>query len=378
MRLKYNLKKSLIDETRYGVIEAADAFYGDIKKLYGALDDRAIIVSFDEIEQISPGTATSSHWNEDHDFVLFWQSVRSAFQRHTGVFSFLLIGTNPKCVEAHLINGRDNPIFNSVPISYIPGFQLQTKEMVRKLGSYMGLNFQETIYARLHDDFGGHPYLIRHLCSILNSNAPTIRPVTVDKLLYEKAKGQFLDHYANYTEMILDVLVRHFQDEFVMLSALACGDVRMFDGFATDPTLTNHLMGYGLIDRGAQGYYFKIESVRDHLRKKQRFTSPLKTNTERLAEVSARVALLEPALRRFVSVIILSKNGKQSIDVALKYVQGATSKRLRDNGFKETFLPTSIDTNFSDLIKIIGGEWDAFKNIEGELEDGGFLGPLPA
>lgn len=422
VRLKYNLKKSLIDETRYGVIEAADAFYGDIKKLYGALDDSAIMISFDEIEQISPGTATSSHWNEDHDFVLFWQSVRSAFQRHTGVFSFLLIGTNPKCVEAHLINGRDNPIFNSVPISYIPGFdELQTKEMVRKLGSYMGLNFQETIYARLHDDFGGHPYLIRHLCSILNSNAPTIRPVTVDKLLYEKAKGQFLDHYANYTEMILDVLVRHFQDEFVMLSALACGDVRMFDGFATDPTLTNHLMGYGLIDRGAQGYYFKIESVRDHLRKKQRFTSPLKTNTERLAEVSARVALLEPALRRFVSVIILSKNGKQSIDVALKYVQGATSKRLRDNGFKETFLPTSIDTNFSDLIKIIGGEWDAFKNmltleksefefyaeqirkgrtqaahsgdikpadfdliriafskIEGELEDGGFLGPLPA
>jgi hypothetical protein len=361
---KYNLKKGLINTESYNDVNAADAFFEDIKKIFTALNRQPILISFDEIERISPNTATSKHWSEDDDFVLFWQSVRSAFQRHTGVFSFLLIGTNPKCVEAHSVLGHDNPIFNSVPISYIEGFDLtQTRDMVRKLGRYMGLKFDEVIFSKLHDDFGGHPYLIRHVCSLIHQDLPSARPVRVDKTLYDASKLKFVEKYANYTEMILDVLVNHFPDEYIMLTALACDDKETFDGLSDDPTLTNHLTGYGLIERGANGFYFKIESVRDHLRKKQRFSVTLKSNSERLLEVTTRRILLEPSLRRLVATILQARFGSHAQDTAEKYLANQSLKRLKENGFKVAFGAHSKDTNLSELAKIISGEWEVFKNM---------------
>lgn len=362
--IKYNLKRTLINAESYTSVHAADAFFEDIKKIFVALNRQPILISFDEIERISPNTATSKHWNEDDDFVLFWQSVRSAFQRHTGVFSFLLIGTNPKCVETHSIRGHDNPIFNSVPISYIPGFDTaQTRDMVRKLGRYMGLKFDEIIYSKLQDDFGGHPYLIRHVCSLMHHALPPTRPVRVDKALYEISKTKFVTNYANYTEMILDVLVKQFPDEYIMLSALACDDNETFDALSDDPTLTNHLIGYGLIDSGLKGFYFKIESIKDHLKKKQRFNMILKTNSERLLEVTSRRILLEPSLRRLVGTILQANFGGRAKEVAEKYLTNQSLKRLKEHGFKSAFDAHSIDTNLSELAKIISGEWNLFKNL---------------
>ena len=55
--------------------------------------------------------------------------------------------------------------------------------MVRKLGRIMGLRFDEIIYGKLTEDFGGHPFLIRHVCSVINRISPAERPVIVDKIL---------------------------------------------------------------------------------------------------------------------------------------------------------------------------------------------------
>ena len=49
---------------------------------------------------------------------------------------------------------------------YIPGFDYtQTREMVRKLGKIMGIKFDEGVYTRLVEDYGGHPFLVRRVCS---------------------------------------------------------------------------------------------------------------------------------------------------------------------------------------------------------------------
>lgn len=176
----------------YSELDASEFFYEDIKSVYIFLERRPIIIAFDEIERISPKTGSSDHWCNGSDFVYFWQAVRSAFQRHTGIFSFSLIGTNPYCIETAKIDGHDNPIFNSVPIEYIPGFDAQqTKEMVVKLGLYIGLKFEDAVCAKLHDDFGGHPYLIRHVCSIINNNHKMPRPINIDKSVYTPSKEEF-------------------------------------------------------------------------------------------------------------------------------------------------------------------------------------------
>ncbi|MBX5206102.1 AAA-like domain-containing protein [Rhizobium sp. NZLR1] len=361
---KYNLKKSIIDIEKYTELNAADQFFDDVKAVYSGLKKQPIVIAFDEIERISPKTGSSLHWADGQDFVFFWQAVRSAFQRHTGVFSFFLIGTNPQCIETPFIHGHDNPIFNGVPIEYIPGFDLQqTSEMVKKLGLYMGLKFSDAICAKLHEDFGGHPYLVRHICSIINKNSPNSRPIDVDRTIYAKSKSEFDVNYANYTDMILDVLVRDFPDEYVMLNALANEDLELFNSFAEESALISHLVGYGLIAKGLNGHYFKIESVREHLKKKTKFTKLVKTNEERLVEVAARRAVLEPAMRRLILAIFTANYGGRAQQESASIIGGISLKRMTERGFSRALQPTSIDLNLSDLAKLISERWAVFEKL---------------
>ncbi len=39
--------------------------------------------------------------------------------------------------------------------------------MVSTIGNYMGMRFDDEIYTYLTDDFGGHPFIIRQVCSHL-------------------------------------------------------------------------------------------------------------------------------------------------------------------------------------------------------------------
>src|SRR5690606_11147241 len=112
------------------------------------------LIVFDEIENITFGTSPTLHWSNDLDFIFFWQTLRSAFQKHDKLFSYLIIGTNPLCLEKASLHGKDNPIFNQIYFEYVPNFDVpQTREMVRKLGRIMGLKFDEPIYSKLTEDF---------------------------------------------------------------------------------------------------------------------------------------------------------------------------------------------------------------------------------
>jgi len=149
-----------------------------------------ILIIFDEIEHITFGVSPSNHWKKDNDSLFFWQSIRSTFQSNQGVFSYLIVGTNPKCVEISSINGTDNPIFSQIPYQFIRSFDVtQTKEMVSKLGGIMGLKFDEIIYGKLTEDFGGHPFLIRLVCSKIHNIVTQERPARIDKAIYETAKN---------------------------------------------------------------------------------------------------------------------------------------------------------------------------------------------
>ena len=103
-----------------------------------------IFFIFDEIENISRNTAPAEHWCNGKDFALFWQSLRSMFQRNNNFISYLIVGTNPTCIELPKIDNIDNPIFNHFNPLYIPGFEIKdTREMVRKLGKRMGLKLMK-------------------------------------------------------------------------------------------------------------------------------------------------------------------------------------------------------------------------------------------
>lgn len=230
---QHNLKYVPTSEDLYTEEDASINFERDLLQVYNLLGKQNILLVFDEIENITFNVSPSEHWATGYDFIFFWQTLRSLFQKLNKVFSYLIVGTNPICVEVPVIKGKDNPIFNQVPFEYIPGFDVpQTREMVRKLGHAMGLMFDEIIHGKLTEDFGGHPFLIRHVCSVINSLAPSHRPVVVDKVLYEKAKTKFNQDYIGYVDMILNVLRSFYADEFAMMEYLAVKDYATFHDFA--------------------------------------------------------------------------------------------------------------------------------------------------
>ncbi len=322
---------------------------------------------FDEIENISIKTSLAMHWRNGEDFVLFWQTLRSIFQKGENTISYLIVGTNPSCIEMPKIESVDNPIFNHFSPLYVPGFDVQdTKEMVNKLGNGMGLKFDDTIHAKLTEDFGGHPFLIRHVCSSLSKELEdSSRPVKVDRKTYQIAKQKFIASHSHYLDMILGVLKDFYSDELEMLTYLANEDYKTFNEFASmHSNFTQHLLGYGLIEKTVDSYDFKIDSIRDYLIQLNRYKRPVTSIEDKWQEISIRRNSIEPKLRNIVKRHLKATKGIADATATLLSIVGSRrAENLTGLSYSDLFDPQKGEIYFSDLIKIISKEWEIFKNI---------------
>jgi hypothetical protein len=359
---------SLSDESRYSEENAATAFERDLLKISGRLQKKNFLIIFDEIEQITPTISPSEHWKTDLDFVFFWQTLRSLFQKHDQLFTYLIAGTNPKCVEIDRVNRSDNPIFSQIPYEYIPSFDVpQTREMVRKLGRIMGLKFDETIYGKLTDDFGGHPFLIRNVCSVINRIVSGERPVRIDKSVYEHGVKVFNDDYSSYIEMILTVLKEYYSDEYEMLKFLALKDFDTFNEFAKhSKEYTNHLLGYNILDKNADRFTFKIESVKNFLTEANKYKKLNLSEQEMLAEISERRNRVEPKLRDIVRKGLRQQYGENEAKKKVLDIFGDPRKsKYGAYSYKDIFDSRKAEIYFEDIREIIEKEWSTFENIFG-------------
>jgi hypothetical protein len=335
-------------------------------ELMQAESKHTLLFIFDEIENISRKTSPAKHWNSGLDFVLFWQTLRSIFQRNRSLLSYLIVGTNPSCIEVPRIDNVDNPLFNHFTPIFIPGFDvLETRHMTRKLGRKMGLEFDETIFSKLTEDFGGHPFLMRHVCSrVAKEVENSKRPTMVDRKTYAAGKSQFLRDNVNYLEMIVGVLREYYNDEYEMLCYLANGDVNTFDDFAaSNPYYTNHLIGYGLIRLGPSGYDFCIDAIKDYIVDQSKFKKLEMTLEEKWAEISDRRNRVEVRLRKIVRSVLKSHlTEKIARDMILDIFGGTRKIKLGGMSYHELFDPIISEIYFIDLAKIISKNWDIFKN----------------
>lgn len=357
-------KTKITTEDRYDEKNAADNFEADILKIYRSKKPQSTLFIFDEIERISPNTGSSEHWREGSDFIYFWQTLRGFYQRNPEVFTYMLVGTNPAAVENATLVGHENPIFASIPCQYVPSFDVeQVRQMVRKLGRYVGLKFDELIYSRLTDDFGGHPFLIRQACSLIHLACQGERPVTVDKALYERIKAQFVSHSSHYLEMIVKVLRDWYPDEYEMLKYLAQGDIDSFNDFAQESNVfTKHLIGYGLVQSSRNGYVFNIESLKDYLSQQHKYERINLTEQEKVEEVGRRRNALEKQLRSVIRSALKLSHGKKATDVVIASLPEARRDTLRGRPLEHLLSKDDSPLYFLDLINIIKREWDTLKN----------------
>jgi uncharacterized protein YuzB (UPF0349 family) len=152
-----------------------------------------VVLALDEIEHITFGLAGGhSHWDED--YLPFWQTLRGLHTDLGGRFCFLMAGTNARCSEFPLVNDRDNPIFQGISPQYLKPFSVDdVARMVRGIGKYMGLSFDQGVFSYLAQRFGGHPFLIRKACSHLAAATGEERPARISDELCTREDPRLLD-----------------------------------------------------------------------------------------------------------------------------------------------------------------------------------------
>lgn len=354
------------DAYAYSEKAAADQFAVDISKIYRSQTPKPTLFIFDEIERISPKTASADHWRAQADFVYFWQTLRGFYQRNPEVYTYMLVGTNPACCESSTLNGHENPLFKSVPSTYVPAFELQhVREMVRKLGRYMGLKFDEAVYGLLADDFGGHPFLIRQICSDIHKACKGDRPQTVDKPLYLRVKREFEAKSVEFMEMMVQVLRDWYPDEYAVLTYLAQGDEASFNEFAlAHPDYTKHLVGYGLLQKSANGFAFNIEAIKSYIASRHKYERINLTQEEKVAELSARRNAIERALRGVIKTALKIAVGKDKAQKAvLASIEEKRREKLRAHDLDHLLSRDDSPLYFLDLVCIIEREWSLFEHL---------------
>jgi hypothetical protein len=366
IKTQNKLSVSTSNEELYVEENAASVFERDLRKIQGNAKKGSILLIFDEVEHLTPGVSISSHWRDGRDFIYFWQTLRSIFQKNESLLSYLISGTNPKCVEIDRIHGADNPIFCQIPCEYIQPFDVpQTRDMVRTLGKIMGLKFDELLYSRLTEDFGGHPFLIRMMCSHIHEIVSSERPVKVGRTTYEEGMELFEDSSSSYVDMILSVLKEFYNDELEMLQLLAIQDIETFEWFVSQSReYTNHLEGYGLLGKDRGKFFFKIEAVRKSLININKYKKINLSEVEILAEISERRNKIEPKLRSIARKYLRQFYGEDKAkEITLNIYGGKRKLEGYTLSYREIFDPNKINVFFEDIRKIIIKEWDVFQNV---------------
>lgn len=324
---------------------------------------KTFLLLFDEIENITFDKSPVDHWCTGLDFVYFWQSIRSSYQKLDSIFTFCIFGTNPRCVEVPTIKEKDNPIFNIFQPSYISGFdQPQTREMVRKLGRMMGVTFEENIYAKLTEDYGGHPFLIRQVCSVLSKMFNT-RPVTIDRNKYITAKKEF-NRSSEYFRQLVDVLIQFYPDEYEMLKLLAIEDIDNFKYFANaDYSMIKHLKGYGIIRELDNEYDFQIDAIKEYILSQNNTVSLYESKETKWEKIVTLRGNLEIDLRKMVKAIIrissMSESGAK--EYVVKKIYGA-DKKYYSLSYADLFDSRTSKIYLKSLTSLISGKWDYFKD----------------
>lgn len=329
-----------------------------------------ILLLMDEIEQITPGLGMEENWKNGDDFVKFWHTIRSCFHKWGNRFTFILAGTNPSAIEQISINKHDNPLFNQLKFdTYLPPFDVDsTKEMVNKLGTYMGLDFDDMVCSNLTQDFGGHPYLIRHFCSAINSyirENKLQKPITVTNAIYDKVMPIFSEKSAdNYCKFILGVLIDYYPEENKFLEKLALGNVKEYNRETYDPQMIAHLLGYGIIESNQGVLGFKIEVLKNYLSRKYAYHRQNMTNEEKWAEISERRNQVEPQIRIIVKNQLKAKYGPGAKQKVLNSMRQDIRSKYTGLSYNDLFNPKKSEVYFLQLGNLIEKNWDeCFKNI---------------
>lgn len=351
-----------------------------------------VTLMFDEIEAItfgvSQGEDSYNKWIDGSDFVAFWNTLKGYYSKNPQKISVLVAGTNPMINEVPAIGDKKitNPMFGQLSGSnqgaYLPSFTDEdTKNMVNTLGGYMGIQFDAYSISKLNSDCGGHPYLMRILCSHINKYIRTQtykRPITITKAIYEKAVPEFekSSEATSFFWMILNILMTSYPKEYNALRILALEGDDIVSQIQGEESL-HHLIGYGLVESNQNSYAIKYDVIKRFLNNAYKFERNGLSIEEQKEEIRVRVNRAEMSLRKLVKNTLMSSLGatkaKEAVITAMQYntaISVSDIKRAEGLSYPKLFDPSLNKMYFALLTDIITSNITVFRNVFESCDEG--------
>lgn len=250
------------------------------------------------------------------------------------MLSFVIAGVNPKAIETPTVNGFDNPIYRMITPTYLKFFDNKSvSDMVGSIANYMGLDFDNEIYTYLTEDYGGHPFLIRQVCSKIHQETTKNRPAKVSKYFYKENKLIYERHLSDYIELIIEVLRRWYPNEYNLIEYLAIDDTNSFETeIKKSEKVIEHLLGYNIIEKSASSYYIRIEAVKKYIIENTKLTKSITKIEDKWKMIAEKRNQLELSLRKLVKFTIILNNGKvKGKEDFLKIVSSSDTRKERLN-----------------------------------------------
>lgn len=135
---------------------------------------KPLILIFDEIDYITPGSPTRREWRAE--FNPFWRNLRSVYQecaRQSHPMSILVGGVSTYWFTVESIDGIENAALAFIPEEYLsPMPEGATVAMLRRLGRVAGLQIDDTAGELIARATGNMPYWARKCCSYIHRHIP--------------------------------------------------------------------------------------------------------------------------------------------------------------------------------------------------------------
>jgi len=383
--LKHVNDKNITIAGSYTQADAGLQFLNDIRRILerGKFDQIAIML--DEVEYITHGLsgALGQHW--DSDFVPLWQTIRSVHQETQGQFCFVVAGVNPACVEKSHFGVTPNPIFQLAQPQYLEPLSVsQVRTMVRMIGKYAGLSFEEPVYAHICSIYGGHPYLIRVACSEIWKNSDVLNPqqtTQVSVAQFEKNRDRINIRLRQPIRDILLSLVWWYPEEYDVLRILASGDKTFVEDYLRErPEGLIQFAKYGILRNDGN---FAMADIQEFLNtygesyKKEisPFTRtdmppsllPEIPDLDKLGKLFLKRCEIEISLRRILLLYLGVKHSWVPEKIAQSMLRGIQkrSDRLQPTDLFVGRTPQQVANELYtlDLKSIIAENWETFANL---------------
>lgn len=392
-KLATNFKRNARLSLDYSSENCGTRFSSDVQALLTQGGLSRIVLLLDEIEYITPSLsgALGKHW--DQDFLPFWQTIRATHQETQGQLLFVVAGVNPASVEKTSFDSLPNPIFQLAPPTYLEPFDRgSVRQMVRTLGRYAGVRFDENVYDYITEQFGGHPFLVRIACSEVwqskNKNDPQ-ELIRVDVNDFRRSMNVIRERLAQPIRDILLSLVWWYPEEYELLQMLAEGEEDFVNKYISQGEGSLFKFAkYGILREGT-ATEFAIDDLREFIRSNgERYKNEISPFTrgdmppELLPEIPDLEVLgrlfdkrveMETKLRRAIVFYLGVHRNWDIARIAKDIIQGLRKGKDRPDP-AALFVGRSpqeamAELYLLDLKGVILASWDVFKGLFDNQKD---------